>query len=169
VGTEPVDDLVDELPLRAERDPDEVEVGGCTLGFYWGAYLSTTIPEPNLVVSTSSGVSSTPSKRCSPEPASTGKSQKWYSSIVWGRSPVFPDVEGECCTSTRGARRHVHGSAVNATSEREWLRKLIDACRRALQDLRDRPAPENQALEEDLERFCTELEERLRLLRSDEA
>jgi hypothetical protein len=44
---------------------------------------------------------------------------------------------------------------------------LIDACRRALQDLRARPAPENQALEEDLERFCAELEERLRLLRSD--
>jgi hypothetical protein len=63
----------------------------------------------------------------------------------------------------------VHGSAVNATREREWLRKLIDACQRALQDLRDKPAPENQALEEDLERFCAELEERLRLLRSDEA
>jgi molecular chaperone GrpE (heat shock protein) len=63
----------------------------------------------------------------------------------------------------------VHGSAVNATSEREWLLKLIDACNRALQDLRDKPAPENQALEEDLERFSAELEERLRLLRTDEA
>lgn len=63
----------------------------------------------------------------------------------------------------------MHCSAVNATSEREWLRKLIDACQRALQDLRDRPAAENQALEEDLELFCAELEERLRLLKSDVA
>ena len=63
----------------------------------------------------------------------------------------------------------MHGPAVNATSEREWLRKLIDACHRALQDLRDRSAPENQALEEDLERFCAELEERLRMLQSDGA
>jgi hypothetical protein len=39
VGTKPVDDFVDELPLRSKRDPDQVEVGGghsrdrCPVGF----------------------------------------------------------------------------------------------------------------------------------------
>jgi len=38
-----------------------------------------------------------------------------------------------------------------------------------LEDLRRKPTPENQELEQDLERFMAELEERLRAWQSDAA
>jgi hypothetical protein len=63
----------------------------------------------------------------------------------------------------------VQGSTSDGTSERDWLVKLIAACQRALEDLRRKSTPENQELEQDLERFMAELEERLRAWQSDAA
>jgi hypothetical protein len=51
--------------------------------------------------------------------------------------------------------------------EEEWLRQLLTVSRRALDRLRDQPTPENQSLEEDLERYARELEARLRRTKPD--
>jgi hypothetical protein len=52
--------------------------------------------------------------------------------------------------------RHDHNN------EEAWLRHVLTAAQAALRKLHERDAPENQALAEDLERFCREVEERLR-------
>lgn len=54
----------------------------------------------------------------------------------------------------------MQGSA--SRNEEDWLRTLLAACHSALEELRSKPAAENRALEEDLERFYAEVEERLR-------